>query len=220
MNSTTITIQPGQHCTTMGNVGSGKTFFNKNGLLPACSRAVVLDSETDDYPEFTNVSVKQALHLAKGDTGFFVRVPTKGSIEFDEPVVEELCSGLLDVGHELTLLIEEATDYSDASYIPPYLHAVMRRARHKKMSVIISTQRPARLSKDYYSLALHHFFFSLSDFDVERTDYARFLEQYEKEIPYGSFKSLYQGPDKGVKILGPVSKYDWKARFERMRKKE
>ncbi len=217
MSADIIDLKPGQHITTMGNVGSGKSFFNRNALLPTSSRAVILDSEQDDYPDFPDVSVHAALKLASGNSGFFVRVPTRGAIQFDEPSVEELCAGIIEKGHDMTVLLEEATDYSDASYIPPYLHALMRRARHKKVNVIISTQRPARLSKDYYSLSLHHFFFSLSDFDVERTDYAKFLSEYQELTPYGSFKCIYQAPDRSITILNPVPKYDWAARFQRMR---
>jgi hypothetical protein len=217
-----IRIKPGEHVTTMGIVGSGKTYFNRNGLLPTSYRAVILDSEEDDYQDFPHVDVKHALRLAKSDYEFFCHIPTKGDRDFDEPVLEELCAGLLTkpYGHDFTFLIEEATDYSDASYIPPYLHAIMRRARHHKISVIVSTQRPARMSKDYYSLSKHHFFFALDDFDVERTDYAKFLAEHAAEIPDGSYRCIYKrsgaAPD-DITILAPVAKYDWAARLRRMR---
>lgn len=219
MNVEGIVIKPGQHSTTLGTVGSGKTFFNKNGLLPTASRGIIVDSETDDYPEFPNVSVKQALKFAQSDFAFFVRVPTRGSLEFDEPVMSELCEGLLRVGHDLTFLLEEVTDYSNANYIPPYLESQIRRARHQRISDIISTQRPARMSKNFYALAKHHFTFALDDYDIHATDYLGALDGYWSQIPDGSFRCLYKrsgNPD--VTVLAPVDQYDWASRLARLRK--
>ena len=212
-------IKRGQHCTVLGNVGSGKTFFNRNALLPPSARIIVLDSEEDDYPDFPVVSVKRAIDLAHSEYAFAVRVPTSGVREEDEATLEELSRGLLERGHDLTLLVEEATDYSDASYIPPYLRALMRRARHRNLSIIISTQRPAMLSKDYYALSVHHFTFYLSQYDVSHVrDYAPYLSERMEEIPYGSFKCLYEAPDGSVAVLAPVDKYDWSERLKRGKK--
>ena len=211
-------IKRGQHCTVLGNIGSGKTFFNRNGLLPPSSRIIVLDSEEDDYPDFPAVGVEKAVRLAKSNYSFVVRVPTTGVRENDEALLESLCMGLLKSGHDLTLLIEEATDYSDASYIPPYLRALMRRARHRNISVIISTQRPAMLSKDYYALSVHHFAFYLSQYDTSHVkDYAPYLSERMEEIPYGSFRCLYEAPDGSVTVLAPVSEYDWSNRLKKRR---
>lgn len=211
-----IVIKGGQHCVTLGEVGSGKTFFNKNGLLPIWQRAIVLDSEEDDYPEFPNVSVKRAIQLAKSEYKFFVRVPTMGSRETDEATIEALCQGVLKDGHDLTILIEEATDYSDASYIPPYLRMLMRRARHRNINVVVSTQRPAMLSKDYYALAVHKFFFFLDEYDVSHVkEYAPFLEERMHEIPYESYKCIYRAPDGSARVLEPVDEYNWKRRLKR-----
>lgn len=209
-------IEVGQHITTVGTVGAGKTFFNRNALLPNWDRIIVLDSEEDDYPDFPNVSVKTAIKLAKSDYRFVCRVPTVGAIQQDEATIEALCEGLLARGHDLVLLIEEATDYSDASYIPPYLRSLMRRARHRRINVIVSTQRLQMLSKDYFALAVHHVYFYLSDYDAERVkDYAPFLKERMKEIPYGSYRSLYQAPDGTVVTLAPIEQYDWEARLKR-----
>ncbi len=211
-------IPLGQHSTVLGNVGSGKTFWNRNVMLPPHDRIIVLDSEQDDYPDFPKVSVKRALHLARSDYSFVVRVPTTSIREQDEALVEELCTGLLAKkgGHDFCLLVEEATDYSDASYIPPYLRALMRRARHRKITVIISTQRPAMISKDYYSLAVHHFFFYLSDYDVAHVkEYAPFLAERMPEIKYGSFRCIYQAPDGTITVFDACEEYDWAPRLKR-----
>lgn len=209
-------IEGGQHVTTVGIVGGGKTFFNRNALLPVFDRIIVLDSEEDDYPDFPNVSVDKAIKLAKSNFSFAVRVPTVGDRKFDEPTLEKLSEGLLAQGHDLVLLIEEATDYSDASYIPPYLRALMRRARHRDINVIVSTQRLQMLSKDYFALSVHHVYFFLSDYDCERVkDYAPFLKERMGEIPYQSYRSLYQGPDGNVIVLKPAEEYEWESRLKR-----
>lgn len=209
-------FKPGKHITVLGNVGSGKTYATKNVFIVPWDRIIVLDSEEDDYPEFPNVSAKRALKLAKSDYAFVVRIPTSGVREADEELLEGLCHGLLKDGHDLLLVIEEATDYSDASYIPPYLRALMRRARHRGITVLISTQRPAMMSKDYYALSVHHFFFFLSDYDTSHVkDYAKFLNERMSEIPYESYKCLYQAPDSSVTVLEPVDEYDWKGRLKR-----
>lgn len=209
-------IKWGEHCTVLGNIGSGKTFFNRNGLLPLYDRIVVVDSEPDDYPDFPKVSVKKAIDLAKSRYEFVVHVPTQGAIELDEPTIEALSWGLVKKGSKLCLLLEEVTDYSNASYIPPYMRSLIRRARHRDITVIISTQRPAMLSKDLYALSVHHVYFYLSDYDVSHVrEYAPFLEERMSEIPYGSFKSIYQDPAGKVVILPPVPEYSWARRLKR-----
>lgn len=214
-----MTFKAGQHVTILGNVGSGKSYFEKNAIAPMFSRIIILDSEEDDYPEFPNVSVERALKLAKSDYSFYVRVPTSGLREQDEATIEKLSTGLIEVGHDLTLIVGEATDYSDASYIPPHLRSLMRRARHKGITVVISTQRPAMLSKDYYALSLHHFYFYLSDYDVAHVkDYAPFLKERMNEIPYGSYRCIYQAPDGAVTVLAPCDEYDWSSRLKRSKK--
>lgn len=206
----------GQHITTLGNVGSGKTYFNRNGLLPLYDRIIVVDSEPDDYPDFPKVPVKKAVKLSASKYRFAVHVPTRGSREFDEETIEALSMGLLSKGRETVLLLEEATDYSDASYIPPYLRSLMRRARHRKITVIVSTQRPAMLSKDYYALSVHHFFFYLSDYDVMAVKpYAPFLAERMHQIPYESYRCLYQAPSGEIITLNPIPKYNWSGRFAR-----
>ncbi len=211
-------IEWGQHITVVGTVGSGKTFFNRNAILPAYSRAIILDSEEDDYADFPMVSVERALALAKSDYAFIVRVPTEGVLQLDEDTLESLCRGLLQKGHELLLLIEECTDYSDTQYIPPYLRSLMRRARHRKISVAASTQRLQELSRDYFSLSVHHVYFFMSDADAAAptvSRYAPFLQETLREIPYLSYKSIYQEPDGSIVLLDPVSEYDWTSRLKK-----
>ena len=213
-----ITIRYGQHATVSGTVGSGKTWFGQNAIAPMYDRLIVLDSEEDDWPFLPNVSVKKAIRLAASDYSFYVRVPTQGARELDETTLDALSFGILDKGHDLCLLIEECADYSDRSYMPVYLKALMRRARHRKVSVVASTQRLQETSMEYYSLSVHHFFFFLSDNDVTAPSvsrYAPMLKARMGEIPYESYRCLYQAPDGTVRTLPPAKRFDWSKRLRK-----
>jgi DNA helicase HerA-like ATPase len=209
-------INSGEHVVVLGSTGSGKTFFCRNALLPAFSRIIVLDPEDYDFTDWPRVSVKQALKLAKSDYSFAVRIVLSGNPETDQPIADELNRGLLKDGHDLVVYYDEISDLSDAHKIPPTLRALIRKARKRGITVAVGTQRPALLSKDYLANSQHRIYFFVSDYDAEAIhDYAPWMRERRAEIPYKSYKSIYQAPDESLTVLGPAEEFDWGPRLRR-----
>jgi DNA helicase HerA-like ATPase len=207
-------IKSGQHMSVIGMTGAGKTFRVKNERLPLFDRIIVVDSEgwkdkkKTDFPEFPPVSVKKALKLAHSNYRFYVRVVPK-----DVNDIEALSQGLLAHGHDLVIDFDEVTDYSTASQIPPQMLRLIRKARHCNITVIVCTQRPQLLNKNFFANSIHHEFFYMQEYDVEHVkSYAPFLQENMNMLPYESYKSIYHAPDGTLVILEPAREYDWSQR--------
>lgn len=209
-------IEKGQHLVVLGSTGAGKTFSVRNAYLPPWNRVIVVDTEGYDFNDFPKVSVKQAVRLAKSDYSFVVRIELSADRDTDEPAVKELCGGLLKHGHDLVVYWDEVTDLADANQIPPPLRQLIRKARKRGVSVYVGTQRPAMLSKDFLANAQHRVYFFVSDYDANAVkDYAPFLKEMRGQIPYQSYKSIYQAPDESLTVLAPAEEYDWSGRLRK-----
>ena len=124
-------VNKGEHLAVLGTTGSGKTFAVRNTYLPPWQRIIVVDTEEYDFQDFPKVTVKQAINLGKSDYAFAVRVVLSADREADEPLVKELCTGLLKKGHDLVVYWDEVTDLADATQIPPPLRQLIRKARKR-----------------------------------------------------------------------------------------
>ncbi len=196
-------FEAGQHMVVLGRTGSGKTYWIRETLIPTWRRAIVVDTEQMDYERLPAVSLRSALRYAKGDKAFHVRVLARGDhSEADLAMIDDLCYGLLEVGHDVLVVFDEATDFSDAHRIPESLRGLVRKARKRNISTVMGTQRPAMLSKDAYTQASHLVIFYLSDYDTDAIkEYAPWVKEHISQIPYGSYRFLYQGPDGTVTVL-------------------
>jgi len=193
-------INLGEHVSIVGITGSGKTFFSREGLLPSFSRVLVMDSEDfdfDDYPAVNDYGLKS---LLKGNKGWHVRKL------LDTPEDADRLSGMvLKYGHDMAVYWDEITDFSTPSTIPPNLLKLIRKARKRNITVIVATQRPQLLNKSFLANSAHRIYFAISDYDVRHIkDYAPFLADRLNEIPWGSYRSLYQAPSGELTLLEPV----------------
>ena len=203
-------IETGQHVSIVGTTGSGKTYFAKNALLPLYSRIIVVDTEDYDFADFPAVSSKKALRLAKSDYRFHVRVrfPPKA-----DDTLDDLCNGLLEVGHDLAVYFDEVTDFSTPAVIPDSLRGLIRKARKRGITVIVATQRPQFLNKAFLANSQHRIYFYVSDYDrAAIRDYAPWMTERAADIPYGSYRSIYQAPDGTLTVLLPAKEYAWSKR--------
>lgn len=223
-------IARGQHLSVLGINGSGKSFGVRNAYLPLFQQIIVADTEEADFEDFPTVSAKRAVKLANSKYAFAVKVPFSGSMsESDMERLDELCYGVLRRPKDgatstsdlpaVCVYFDEITDFSDPSTIPHSLKALIRKGRKRGITVITATQRPQGLNKWFLSNSQHRVYYYLSDFDSARVhDYAPFLEERMREIPYLSFRSLYQAPGGEVIVLAPIAEYDWSKRTGRKKK--
>jgi DNA helicase HerA-like ATPase len=204
-----IDIPLGQHFTVVGSTGTGKTFLAINGILPKFQRIIVIDSEEGyDFGDFPRVSPNRAVALSKSEYAFFVRVELESEEE-----VEKFAAELLKHGHDLVLWIDEITDWADARRVPPELRKLIRKGRKRGISVGVSTQRPAMLSKDYLANSQHCFWMYMRPYDAAAMrEYAPWAELRMDEIPFRSWCSIYEAPDGKLYVVEPVTSYSWARR--------
>lgn len=195
----------GEHIVVLGATGSGKTYWCRETLSPLWTRVIIVDTEEYDYQKLPAVGVGKALALAKSDDkAFRVRVVFRGDYgEEDHANMASLCNGLLKSGHDTLIILDETTDFCDANYIPPPLRSLIRKARKRKITVAMATQRPAMLSKDAYTQSVHRVVFYLPDYDCAAIKrYAPWAGERMGEIPYRSYSYLYQAPNGEVIVIG------------------
>ncbi len=209
-------IKAGSHGTVIGRTGTGKSWFMMNFLAPLSGRTLVVDSENYDFdkPWFPKVSFDEAGKLAAGNKPFVARVLSKG--QMDEQV-DALFYKLLDKGHDLMLLIDEATDFSRGEQLIPGYFDLIRKARKRPISVWSGTQRPQDIDKTVYTQSSHHVWFYTSPYDVQNwlKRSAQPVFEHMGEIPSESFKWLYEAPDGGIELYDKVPEYNWGERYAR-----
>ena len=214
-----VHFEPGQHGILEGINGSGKTWAARNGLLPLWYRVVVADTEGMEFNDFKPVDVKHAIKLLKSTYHFYVRVPFSGDLDTDLTSINELSRGVrkeVPFGHIPSLIYyDEFTDFADAMTIPPALRSLVRTARKRNVSILAGTQRPQLMNKTMVANAQHKFYFFMSEYDAEQIrSYAPFVKERLSEIPYGSYRSLYQAPDSSVITLAPFPEFNWGPRLK------
>lgn len=195
----------GEHIVVLGATGAGKTYWCRETLLPLWTRVIVVDTEEYDYQNLPAVSVGKAVALARSkDRAFRVRVVFRGDYsEQDAAAIAALCNWLLASGHDTLVVFDETTDFCDANYIPPALRSLIRKARKRNITVAMATQRPAMLSKDAYTQSIHRVVFYLPDYDCAAIKrYAPWAEERMDEVPFKSYRYLYQAPNGEVITIG------------------
>ena len=203
-------INLGEHMTVVGITGSGKTYFVRNAILPSFQRILVIDTEDYDFDDFPNVKILR--HVVSGNYRFAARM----LIEPDADALEPICNTLLKYGHDICVYVDEITDFSDSHRIPVALKALIRKARKRRISVIVGTQRPQMLNLDFLANSMHNIYFFMSARDAE------YISSYEPRvwenldrIPYKSYKSLYIAPDRTITLFAPAQNYNWSKRLKR-----
>ena len=194
----------GEHIAVLGMNGSGKTYWCRGTLIPLWSRVIVVDTEEYDYNRLPAVSPSKAVALARSkNKAFRVRVVFRGDGgEKDASDLNALCGGLLRGGHNTLIVFDEITDFCDAQTIPPSLRSIVRKARKRNITVAMATQRPAMLSKDAYTQSVHRVVFYLPDYDCAAIKkYAPWAGERMSQIPYKSYRYLYQAPSGEVIVM-------------------
>lgn len=216
--------KPGQHGVAIGQTGSGKTWGCKNGVLPAglekTHRLFVVDVEQGfDFPEpvFKARSLSTALKWSAGDKPFIARVEfhlVEGDSQTAEEKFDQLAYGLLDGGgHDLFLYIDESTRFSPHGNAFDAYDELIARARKRNISVVSGTQRPQMISKTVYTQSIHRLWWYVDQYDADGWLQRSATPIFERmnEIPWESYRFLYQKPGGSIEKYDPIPEYDWGA---------
>lgn len=167
----------------IGKTGSGKTYFLR-GLVQRCPRLLVVDV-TGDYAELPNVT--NCRRLADVAARFRAAGPAGGcrirlEADLDRAAIrallqdggaEELPAGVAKLGPgaaaiafaagDVVLVLDELSLFCKAGYVPRPIGLVMTVGRHRSVSLLAGTQRPALVSRTVTAMADYTAFFHLED---------------------------------------------------------
>lgn len=134
-----------------GSTGTGKSAGHKALLKKRPPKRSIIWDPQDEYGEFGQVfSSRVALidHISKRAT--FAAVFRPGDKLSEYPAAFDwLCRVVWAVG-KLTFTVEELADVTKANHAPDAWSAITRKGRHKGLSVVAMSQRPALVDKTFF----------------------------------------------------------------------
>lgn len=194
----------GQHAFILGRTGSGKTAFAR-WLLRHVPGTIVYDTKGE--PKFDRISrvvvdnVKDAMKAIEEEDYVVIRPPV---YMLTEPLM--LDDMLLDhyhTGANVTAYIDEGYQFHKGSQAGPGLISLLTRGRSKGISTIVSSQRPAWVSRFSMSEANRFYVFGLTDKRDHKT-VAEFIPHYMPEkTPKYHFQYYAHDLDEPV-LMAPV----------------
>jgi len=119
-----------------GAKGTGKTFLEKNGLLPSYKEVFVFDTldEFEEYPHY---------------------IP-----KTDSPKELDQIAKIIWERWNCFLVVSEAELYLPVNQpLPPSVFKIITRGRHRNVGILADTRRIANLNKTVFSLSDHCFIF-------------------------------------------------------------
>lgn len=159
--------------TVCGMKGTGKTYLERYGLLPAYERAFIFDTngEFTEYP-----TVDEAKESKKSVLKVRYEPQTDSPKELDR-----IAKALWEKGN-YALFVSEAELYLPVNgNLPPNIFKIITRGRHRNVGLICDTRRIANLNKTAFGLSDHCFVFR--HFSPTDLDYLKgFIPQDVREL--------------------------------------
>lgn len=185
-----------EHIGLIGSTGSGKTYWFSHTILPRLRRVLVIDTENMEFSGMDKATVDpiKLVRAIPKDKSFRWRwVPTVTQERYELDVLSE---ELIRHGHDMTVYIDELTDFSDAHSISPYFKSLFRKARKRNIRLIWATQRPPGANKWAFDNSLHKMFFFVSQYDRKHlNDLMPGISDQLAQIAWKSYRYIYVGPD-------------------------
>ena len=193
-------VKLGEHSLIIGTTGAGKTYFFQK-FAKGWKRVLVIDTE-DGY-DFT----EKNWHILNG-ADECVRYlyeftnstkPFRASCRLnshDNVGLDKICRYLLEHMTNMLFYVDEVTDFSDPHYISPDFEKLIRAARKRRITVVVSSQRPQGISRWIYSNCAHKWIFYIQPDDAElcKKYMPKTVDSIEL-LHYKQYDFLYVGPD-------------------------
>ena len=169
----------------LGKTGSGKSFLAKR-LLKKFDRYIIYDTQGEytDGVVFERIEELYNFLIKVGDYKFrCIYNPLNIDTE-----ISEICRFAYLLG-DCCVLCEEIDLYCSPSYIDPDFNNIVRRGRHKGVSIIALSQRPVGINK----IITSQFSTTYSFFQDEPRDIDYLRDRFGKSVnilPHLNFKSF------------------------------
>jgi hypothetical protein len=131
--------------TVLGQSGSGKSSWVQ-ARLASLPRFILWDT-LGEYVGFTVCESRAELykHITKRSTGLF-QVIYNGTDENEEESMDWICQ-LVEQIENLCFIVEEVDQYASPGVIPAGLRSLLKRGRHRGISMVFVTRRPAEVNR-------------------------------------------------------------------------
>lgn len=190
--------------TVVGQRGCGKSHLAReiNNLFP---RSVIIDPAYD-WTEGEKVNTFSAFSKKLLDKKIINEKKFRIIFQFspDQTNIEEHFNHVLRLCYHfgnIQVVIDEVQLFTNPHYLPEYLKNLLFIGRHKGVSVMAITQRPAQLNKSILSQSSHVYVGQLHEKNDLRS-VADFLnEDTDKLIQLPKRHFLYFSPENGKKVI-------------------
>jgi DNA helicase HerA-like ATPase len=124
----------------VGKTGYGKSYLVENEILPLLDRVVIFDLQGEyDMPGFiyiTDLDSLQSYLIENVDTPG-IKINCRFTEMYEYETAFEMCY----YAENITVVIEEISNFANPSYMTPRLEEITRFGRHKSISIVGVTQR-------------------------------------------------------------------------------
>lgn len=157
-----MTWRVGEHIAAVGDTGSGKTYLVSK-LTDLRQYVVIFRTKPDDikFPGFRKARTVSAL-----DDLYETRILLEPKHGQQMRQGYELLTRVFDQGG-WTIVIDEEWFIEARLHLTEYVETLLTQGRSKKISVVIGTQRPARISRFVISQCTHLFTFRVEGRDLQ-----------------------------------------------------
>lgn len=136
-----------------GKTGFGKSYLIKNEVVPFYSRIVIFDIK-DEYHSFEDFPLENSFvvfyeveefreyikeHFQDETLKIILRFKVVEGLDVQQSY--ETALAICFAAEDLTIVIEEISNFASPHYYTPLLEQLLRYGRHSRLSLICSTQR-------------------------------------------------------------------------------
>lgn len=167
MKKVSIVPKHGERALIIGQTGSGKTAFARF-LLSRMPGAIIYDTKHEPkFNKLTKIVVKTVAEAMKAfreqETLEYVIVRPPVGVSFEPKLLDEMLMEHYEIGRNITAYIDEVYQFHVSGKAGPGLLALLTRGRSRGITTVMSTQRPAWLSRFCLTEAQRFYIFNLVD---------------------------------------------------------
>lgn len=165
--SPSIIPKHGERALIIGQTGSGKTAFARF-MVKRMPGTIIYDTKVEPkFSTLTKVKVstpEQAMKAFQEDEDLdFVIVQPPVSVTYEPKLLDELLQQHYEQCRNVTAYIDEVYQFHIAGKAGPGLLALLTRGRSRGITTVMSTQRPAWLSRFCLTESQRFYIFNLAD---------------------------------------------------------
>lgn len=207
------TFGPQEHVGAVGTTRAGKTTLFKKEIVPNQTRILVVDTKGEDWNHLPAVDWKAAIRKVEWSDKFkgnhtTVRFRWRIPMGVGEKAEDDANSFAYEAVRRLrnvTIYWDEIGSYCRAASIGDGLKVLITQGGGRDLRFYWGTQRPTMVHADIYDNTAHLFVFHVKTKDRRAVrKYFPYYEDHASEVPFRSYKFLYEDPSGEARVMGPV----------------